>query len=463
MNYQSFIEHLSTHYHHWGTTAIYPQESTFRTILKQIQGYTTPCIMQLLSSAVAHLQADEVYCELGSHQGANLIGALLHNSMSMAYTVDPLFTDDSSSLITTQLIENLTRFQLEERIFFCDQTVEEFFLGLHELDSPDRIGVYYCNASYDYRSHFKALLLAKPFLADRALIVIGNSNWSAIQQATIDFVTTHPQAELLHTLPTPFFGHRTFWNGLQLVGWNARLTARLFQLKPNVPSTELSDRIVHASPRLLEFKPPTPIQFPPTYVQLEQFLPTTEHQDLLRFTQDHHACFNPSSISKSYALDVNPTIRRSIFLNLKQFPQQYVRLQKQLVEVLSVVLAQLNHPAFEVLELEMEMTAHNDGDYFATHTDAIPSEYSQLVDREISYVYYFCREPKAFSGGELKLYTTEIVNDSAQVGNEFELIEPQNNSIVFFNSRCFHEVLPIHCPSQQFADSRFTVNGWFHA
>ena len=40
------------------------------------------------------------------------------------------------------------------------------------------------------------------------------------------------------------------------------------------------------------------------------------------------------------------------------------------------------------------------------------------------------------------------------------LIEPRNNSIIFFLSRYMHEVLPVSCPSQSFADSRFTVNGW---
>lgn len=460
MDYQSLIERLPTHYHQWGTSAIYPHDPAFRAILKQIHGYTTPCIMQLLNAAVADLQPDEVYCELGSHQGANLIGALLRHPTPMAYSVDAPSTAGFPSPIAAQLLEQLVRFQLAERILFCDQTVEEFFITLHELDSIDRIGVYYCNASYDYRSHFQALLLAKPFLADRALIIIGNSNWSAIQQATRDFITTHPQAQLLHTLSTPFFGHRTFWNGIQLVGWNWRSPSPMAQFGQTKPPGDL---IVHASPRLLEFLPPAPVHFAATCVQLTDFLAVDQQDELLQFAQAHHASFTASSISKSQALDVNPAIRRSKLFNLKQFPEKYRQFQTHLLAVLPKVVTQLNHPPFEVLELEMEMTAHNHEDYFAIHTDAIPSEYSQLVDRELSYVYYFYQEPKAFSGGELKLYHTEIINDSAQSSAEFKLIEPQNNSIVFFNSRCFHEVLPIHCPSEKFADSRFTVNGWLHA
>jgi SM-20-related protein len=31
---------------------------------------------------------------------------------------------------------------------------------------------------------------------------------------------------------------------------------------------------------------------------------------------------------------------------------------------------------------------------------------------------------------------------------------------VLFPSQYLHEVLPVRCPSHQFVDSRFTLNGW---
>ncbi|HEY9301476.1 MAG TPA: 2OG-Fe(II) oxygenase, partial [Phormidium sp.] len=73
---------------------------------------------------------------------------------------------------------------------------------------------------------------------------------------------------------------------------------------------------------------------------------------------------------------------------------------------------------------------------------------------------YFYREPKPFSGGELLIYDTQIFNSSYYKADSFQAIEPRNNSIVFFPSQCYHEVLPVTCVSQAFADSRFTINGW---
>ncbi len=46
----------------------------------------------------------------------------------------------------------------------------------------------------------------------------------------------------------------------------------------------------------------------------------------------------------------------------------------------------------------------------------------------------------------------------------FRAIEPMDNSVVFFRSRyALHEVMKVHCPSDDFGDGRFTINGWVHA
>lgn len=85
---------------------------------------------------------------------------------------------------------------------------------------------------------------------------------------------------------------------------------------------------------------------------------------------------------------------------------------------------------------------------------------SETQNRELTYVYYFYREPKPFSGGELLLYDSKIENNYYVQADSFKTVEPRNNSIVFFPSRYLHEVKLVSCPSKAFADSRFTINGW---
>jgi hypothetical protein len=70
------------------------------------------------------------------------------------------------------------------------------------------------------------LLLAKPFFADRTLIVIDDANWNTVQQANVDFVATHPECEFLLDLFTPCDRYPTFWNGLQIFSWDRHRSTR---------------------------------------------------------------------------------------------------------------------------------------------------------------------------------------------------------------------------------------------
>ena len=110
-------------------------------------------------------------------------------------------------------------------------------------------------------------------------------------------------------------------------------------------------------------------------------------------------------------------------------------------------------------EFESQLTASNDGDYFRVHND---NSQANWPSREITYVYFFHREPRAFSGGELVLYNSCEDSGVPEPVAARKRITPEQNTIVFFNSSVLHEVTPVRCPSQRFADSRFTLNGWLH-
>ena len=58
----------------------------------------------------------------------------------------------------------------------------------------------------------------------------------------------------------------------------------------------------------------------------------------------------------------------------------------------------LHLPPFDIRRIEMQVTASNDGDFFRIHND---DTHANAPSRRITFVYYFHREPKPFSGGEL--------------------------------------------------------------
>ncbi len=114
-------------------------------------------------------------------------------------------------------------------------------------------------------------------------------------------------------------------------------------------------------------------------------------------------------------------------------------------------------PSFPISQIETQLTAHSDGHYYQIHND---NGSSDTANRKLTYVYYYRQEANSFSGGELRLYDSKLENNYLVKADSFKDIEPRHNSIIFFPSYCMHEVLPIHCPSRKFVDSRFTINGW---
>ncbi|UBF28430.1 tetratricopeptide repeat protein [Kovacikia minuta CCNUW1] len=221
MDYRRFIAELPSFYNHWGQESVVPKSELFQATLQRLTGMTTANVTQLLNFAVECMEPGEVYCEVGCFQGSTLVGALLNHPDRAAYAVDNFSEFDPEGENLSQLLQNLAAFGMEDQVLFCNQDFEEFFADLRELRSEDRIGVYLYDGAHDYRSQLMGLLLAKPFLADRALIVVDDSNWEGVQQANWDFIAAHPQCDLLLDLPTPGNGHPTFWNGVQVLSWDA--------------------------------------------------------------------------------------------------------------------------------------------------------------------------------------------------------------------------------------------------
>jgi len=220
MDVQKFINHLPNYYNNWNLPSVQPKSLRFREILEQVEGMTTPNIMQLLNFAVDCMEPEEVYCEIGCLRGASLIGALLNNPECMAYAIDNFSEFDDSGQNLERLTNSLYEFNLEEQVFFCNQDFEEFFGELQKIGLNEKIGVYFYDASYDYRSQILGLLLVKPFLADKALIVLGNANSDQVQQAILDFTLTNPQSQLVLNLPTAKLFEETFWNGISIFSWD---------------------------------------------------------------------------------------------------------------------------------------------------------------------------------------------------------------------------------------------------
>ena len=119
-----------------------------------------------------------------------------------------------------------------------------------------------------------------------------------------------------------------------------------------------------------------------------------------------------------------------------------------------LVCARLNMPAPALQFIQRKIAAYRHGDYFNAHQDNGLNH----KDRRISFVYYFHQEPKPYRGGDLLLYDSRF-DPRAYVRTLFTRIVPRNDSIIFFPSEYFHEVVAVDTDVGEFSASRFTIAG----
>ncbi len=196
--------------------------------------------------------------------------------------------------------------------------------------------------------------------------------------------------------------------------------------------------------------PPKVIRHP--IAVIEDFLPDDEWISLLREVLASEARFRPSGTH-----DGRADYRQSLVLNppvdlVSPVVDRVRRLMPQVLPVLRV-------SPIVVGAVEAQITASVDGSFFGVHTDAG----RDVPKRHLTYVYYFNRAPKGFTGGELRVYDDVVRNGKLARAESFQTIDPAHNRIVLFWAKTMHQVMPVRVPSRAFADARFTVNGWINA
>jgi SM-20-related protein len=196
---------------------------------------------------------------------------------------------------------------------------------------------------------------------------------------------------------------------------------------------------------------------PAKCVVLDEFLAPQELEELTIYALQHEADFQASTLVSPVAEGgvVNYEHRRSrVLMDLARHQDLIL---DRIKAVLPQVLDRLGMEEFPIAEIEAQITASNNGDFFLCHSD---NGNERVASRRLTFVYFFHREPRQFEGGELRIHDARLEGGEYVSEGSYQTIVPQQNQIVFFPCELLHEITPVKCPSQLFADSRFTVNGW---
>lgn len=373
--------------------------------------------------------------------GARHITALCqtHLVADYSYAISPVYvTDDDLTnvgMISAVYKEALEQLAVNARAEVCYLVAEGSTLADHVLQSngfrkTDDIFVTWTGRYHTYRA-----------LAQEVLAKFGLDRVATPDLLAHDFdPALLARYALFHQ--TVFLGSRAEWGSETAISEIIRLVRGGHASKPGgVPS----------GTGRFEFDPAEIFE-----VSVHNFL-GDQRQHLLDFIISQEKAFKPATVIErgEEALVVNKQLRRGHTLdNLGKFEEMFV---KHLREQLHPVLSRLGHKAFPLGRIELQVTASNDGDYFRLHQDSDAKD-----TREVSLVYFLHGEPRRFSGGELRLYQTRVIDGQLVPADRSRTLSPHQDTIVFFPSLNEHELLPVRVPSRAFADSRFTVNGWIH-
>ena len=82
-----------------------------------------------------------------------------------------------------------------------------------------RVGVFYYDAAHSYEAHIRALQLVEPYLSDRALLIVDDSDWEQVGRATRDYLADQPRAHMLFDIKGDDHGQPDWWKGVHVLAW----------------------------------------------------------------------------------------------------------------------------------------------------------------------------------------------------------------------------------------------------
>ena len=228
---------------------------------------------------------------------------------------------------------------------------------------------------------------------------------------------------------------------------------RLVELAPSDEAAAFTHAVL--SGVVPKIDQPVEAVWPVSFVRRFDFLSEERHAFLTDYVLERRSVFDRSRVMDKLDEDTRSS---RVVRSPAEIEAWFVPIIRAAV---SDVRPHLQLEPFPFGRVELELTVSHDGDFYKAHSDGSDEKQDRRATRRLSFVYYFSRRPRPFSGGLLRLYDSNL--DGTHNPELFSAIEPVDNSIIFFRSwSAVHEITKVRCPSDDFDDGRFTLNGWVH-
>lgn len=193
----------------------HPRDRRFQLVAEDVENFARENNLALLNLAANCLDDGEAYVEIGVYHGASLIAAMLGNEDKRFIGVDS-FEFRGTSLDDVEA--NVARY---------GHAVPEIVVGdVFEIVptgglGDTRIGVWYYDAAHSFEAQVEGLRIAEPLLVTGALLIVDDTDWDDVERALDAYLAAQPRARRVLTIDGDARGAPQWWEGMQVLVWDA--------------------------------------------------------------------------------------------------------------------------------------------------------------------------------------------------------------------------------------------------
>ncbi len=160
-------------------------------LVAEVAGMTTAREVAVLNLAAHLLPADECYLEVGTFKGRSICGATRGVDEGCFVAVENFVEFGMSGRAArAELEDNLARHCAGKDVRLLEGDAFAVLRSEGVVDRP--VGVYFYDGEHTGLSHYLALGVVEPLLADEALVLVDDATWPLVQRAHARFLDTHP-------------------------------------------------------------------------------------------------------------------------------------------------------------------------------------------------------------------------------------------------------------------------------
>ena len=162
-----------------------------------LSGYSGAKLLGLLQRfASRDVEGDSCYVEIGVFQGMTLLSVAAAAPAIEVYGIDNFSQFDRDN-VNKSVVEQRMQEHNISNARLIDQDYEDALENLGQITGGKKVATYFIDGPHDYRSQLLCLELAKSYLSDDAVIIIDDSNYQHVRQASVDFLKLNSSFKLL--------------------------------------------------------------------------------------------------------------------------------------------------------------------------------------------------------------------------------------------------------------------------